>query len=131
MLHFGRVSKVKRGWSAARKIIVFALIKRKAQLKAMPILAHERSSVMPQIPTKAWKGLCRTQTNGKHTLHAIYTGTCNAVLGKAAKGKRPVGREHIHVLKACKSCPKTNFMLSAPVDAFALLGPRSLLFQVP
>ena len=49
----------------------------------------------------------------------------------SAKGKRPVGREHIHVLKAYKSCPKTNFMLSAPVDAFALLGPRSLLFQVP
>ena len=69
MLHFGRVSKVKRGWSAARKIIVFALIRRKAQLKAMPILAHERSSVMLQIPSKAWKGLCRTQTIGKHTLH--------------------------------------------------------------
>ena len=112
MLHFGRVSKVKRGWSAARKIIVFALAKRKAQLKAMPILVHERSSVMLQIPTKALKGLCRTQTNGKHSLNVIYTDTCNAVFGKAAKGKRPVGREHIHVLKACKSCPQTSFMLS-------------------
>ena len=73
MLHFGRVSKVKRGWSAARKIIVFVLTKRKAQLKAMPILAHERFPVMLQIPTKALKGLCRTQTNGKHTLNAIST----------------------------------------------------------
>jgi transposase len=50
---FGGARKGKRGWGAAGKVIVFGLVKRNGQVKAMPIAAHDRLSVMREIEAHA------------------------------------------------------------------------------
>ena len=46
----------KRGWGAAGKVIVFGIIKRNGQVKAMPIPAHDRVSIMREIDAHTREG---------------------------------------------------------------------------
>ncbi|MDO4795846.1 MAG: hypothetical protein Q4A28_07920 [Brachymonas sp.] len=67
---FGGARQGKRGWGAAGKVIVFGLIKRNGCVKAMPIPAHDRASVMRQIQAHAREGPCTTPLNGRRMPHS-------------------------------------------------------------
>lgn len=53
---FGGARKGKRGGGAAGKVIVFGLVKRNGRVKAMPIPAHDRLSVMCEIEAHTREG---------------------------------------------------------------------------
>lgn len=53
---FGGARKGKRGWGAAGKVIVFGIIKRNGQVKAMPIPLHDRASIMREIDAHTREG---------------------------------------------------------------------------
>jgi len=53
---FGGARPGKRGWGAAGKVIVFGIIKRNGQVKAMPIASHSREAVMRQIQAHTREG---------------------------------------------------------------------------
>lgn len=75
---FGAARKGKRGWGAAGKVIVFGLIKRNGCVKAMPIAAHDRVSVMQQIQahtregalyyTDEWQAYATLKLRGEHVV---------------------------------------------------------------
>lgn len=100
---FGGARKGKRGWGAAGKVIVFGLIKRNGCVKAMPIPAHDRASVMRQIQahtregalyyTDEWQAYATLRLRGEH------------VMIRKAKGC-PVGREHINGIEGFWSYAK-------------------------
>lgn len=100
---FGGARKGKRGWGAAGKVIVFGLIKRNGHVKAMPIAAHDRASVMQQIDahsregslyyTDQWQAYATLRLRGEH------------VMVRKEKG-RPVGRDHINGIEGFWSYAK-------------------------
>ncbi|MEL1262988.1 IS1595 family transposase [Pseudoxanthomonas putridarboris] len=100
---FGGSRKGKRGWGAAGKVIVFGLIKRNGQVKAMPIAAHDRASVMQQIDahsregslyyTDEWQAYATLRLRGEH------------VMIRKEKG-RPLGRDHINGIEGFWSYAK-------------------------
>ena len=73
-------------------MIVFGLVKRNGKVKAMPIAAHDRTSVMREIEahtregalyyTDEWQAYATLKLRGEH------------VMIRKEKGK-PVGRDHI------------------------------------
>lgn len=100
---FGGARKGKRGWGAAGKVIVFGLIKRNGCVKAMPIAAHDRLSVMREIEahtregalyyTDEWQAYATLKLRGEH------------VMIRKEKG-RPVGRGHINGIEGFWSYAK-------------------------
>ncbi len=100
---FGGARHGKRGWGAAGKVIVFGVVKRNGQVKAMPIEAHSRSAVMRQIQahtregslyyTDEWQAYATLRMRGEH------------VLIRKEKGK-PVGRDHINGIEGFWSYAK-------------------------
>lgn len=100
---FGGARKGKRGWGALGKVIVFGLIKRNGQVKAMPIAAHSRAAVMQQIDahtregslyyTDEWQAYATLRLRGEH------------VMIRKEKGK-PVGRDHINGIEGFWSYAK-------------------------
>ena len=100
---FGGARKGKRGWGAAGKVIVFGIIKRNGRVKAMPIPAHDRKSIMEKIDahtregalyyTDEWQAYATLKLRGEH------------VMIRKAKG-RPVGRDHINGIEGFWSYAK-------------------------
>ena len=100
---FGGARHGKRGWGAAGKVIVFGIVKRNGQVKAMPIAAHCRADVMRQIQahtregslyyTDEWQAYATLKMRGEH------------VLIRKEKGK-PVGRDHINGIEGFWSYAK-------------------------
>jgi hypothetical protein len=100
---FGGARKGKRGWGAAGKVIVFGIIKRNGQVKAMPIPAHDRVSIMREIDahtregalyyTDEWQAYATLKLRGEH------------VMIRKEKG-RPVGRDHINGIEGFWSYAK-------------------------
>jgi transposase len=100
---FGGARHGKRGWGAAGKVIVFGVVKRNGQVKAMPIAAHSRTEVMSQIQahtregslyyTDEWQAYATLRMRGEH------------VVIRKEKGK-PVGRDHINGIEGFWSYAK-------------------------
>jgi len=100
---FGGARKGKRGWGAGGKVIVFGLIKRNGKVKAIPIPAHDRVSVMRQIEahsregslyyTDEWQAYATLKLRGEH------------VMIRKEKG-RPLGRDHINGIEGFWSYAK-------------------------
>lgn len=100
---FGGARHGKRGWGAAGKVIVFGLIQRNGQVKAMPIAAHSQAEVMHQIQahtregslyyTDEWQAYATLKLRGEH------------VMIRKEKG-RPLGREHINGIEGFWSYAK-------------------------
>lgn len=100
---FGGARKGKRGWGAAGKVIVFGIIKRNGLVKAAPIPAHDRSSIMQVIQaqsregslyyTDEWQAYATLRLRGDH------------VVIRKEKG-RPVGRDHINGIEGFWSYAK-------------------------
>lgn len=100
---FGGIRHGKTGWGAAGKVIVFGIVKRNGQVKAMPIAAHDRDSVMQQIEahtregslyyTDRWQAYATLKLRGDH------------VMIRKEKGK-PVGRDHINGIEGFWSYAK-------------------------
>lgn len=49
-------------------MIVFGIIKRNGQVKAMPIATHDRNAVMQQIDAHTREARCTTPISGRSTL---------------------------------------------------------------
>jgi len=100
---FGGARKGKRGWGAAGKVIVFGIVKRNGVVKASPIPAHDRASVMQVIQahsregslyyTDEWQAYATLRLRGDH------------VIIRKEKG-RPVGRDHINGIEGFWSYAK-------------------------
>ena len=100
---FGGARKGKRGWGALGKVIVFGLVKRNGCVKAMPIAAHDRASVLSEIEahtregalyyTDEWQAYATLRLRGEH------------VMIRKEKG-RPVGRDHINGIEGFWSYAK-------------------------
>lgn len=100
---FGGARHGKRGWGAYGKVIVFGIIKRNGQVKALPIAAHGRAEVMRHIQahtregalsyTDEWQAYATLRMRGKR------------VVIRKAKGK-PVGRDHINGIEGFWSYAK-------------------------
>ncbi|WP_206098387.1 IS1595 family transposase [Oleiagrimonas sp. MCCC 1A03011] len=100
---FGGARKGKRGWGAAGKVIVFGLVKRNGQVKAMPIPVHDRVSIMREIEahthegalyyTDQWQAYATLKLRGEH------------VMIRKEKD-RPVGRAHINGIEGFWSYAK-------------------------
>lgn len=90
---FGGARHGRRGWGAAGKVIVFGIVQRNGQVKAMPIAAHSQAEVMRHIQahtregalfyTDQWQAYATLRMRGEH------------VVIRKEKGK-PEGREHIN-----------------------------------
>ena len=100
---FGGARKGKRGWGAAGKVIVFGIIKRNGQVKAMPIPLHDRASIMREIDAHTREGAL------------YYTAQCQAYATLKLRGEhvmirkekgRPVGRDHINGIEGFWSYAK-------------------------
>lgn len=93
----------KRGWGAAGKVIVFGIIKRNGLVKAAPIPAHDRASIMQVIQpqsregslyyTDEWQAYATLRLRGDH------------VVIRKEKG-RPVGHDHINGIEGFWSYAK-------------------------
>jgi transposase len=100
---FGGARPGKRGWGAAGKLIVFGLVKRNGEVKAVAIDARSRAAVMRQIQahsregslyyTDDWQAYATLKLRGEH------------VRIRKEKGK-PVGREHINGIEGFWSYAK-------------------------
>ena len=100
---FGGAPHGKRGWGAYGKVIVFGIIKRNGQVKAMPIAAHSRAEVMRHIQahtregalyyTDEWQAYATLRLRGEH------------VVIRKEKGQ-PVGRDHINGIEGFWSYAK-------------------------
>jgi transposase len=100
---FGGVRKGKRGWGAAGKVIVFGIIKRNGQVKALPVRSHSREAVMEHIQahtregslyyTDEWQAYATLRLRGDH------------VIIRKEKG-RPLGRDHINGIEGFWSYAK-------------------------
>ena len=100
---FGGARHGPRGWGALGKVIVFGIIKRNGQGKAMPIATHDRQAVMQQIDahtregslyyTDQWQAYATLKLRGDH------------VVIRKEKG-RPVGRDHINGIEGFWSYAK-------------------------
>lgn len=64
---FGSTRHGPRGRGALGKLIVFGIIKRNGEVKAMPIETHDRKAVMQQIDARTREARCTTPTNGRLT----------------------------------------------------------------
>jgi len=102
---FGGARKGKRGWGAAGKVIVFGLIKRNGQVKAMPIAAHDRVSVMQQIDAHSREG--SLYYTDQWQAHATLRLRGEHVMIRKQKG-RPVGRDHINGIEGFWSYAKNG-----------------------
>ncbi len=101
---FGGSRHGKRGWGAAGKVIVFGIIKRNGMVKASPIAAHDKVSVMGEIQahtrpgslyyTDDWQAYATLRMRGEH------------VVIRKEKG-RPKGRDHINGIEGFWSYAKT------------------------
>jgi transposase len=88
---------------AAGKVIVFGIVKRNGEVKAMPIAVHSQGEVMRQIEahtregslfyTEEWQAYATLKMRGDH------------VLIRKEKG-RPVGRDHINGIEGFWSYAK-------------------------
>ena len=75
---FGGARHGKRGWGAAGKIIVFGIVKRNGEVKAMPIQAHSGAAVWQEIIehtkpgslyyTDDWQAYASLRTRGEHVV---------------------------------------------------------------
>lgn len=100
---FGGARHGKRGWGAAGKVIVFGIVKRNGEVKAMPLPAHDRASVMQAIQahsregslyyTDEWQAYATLRLRGDH------------VVIRKEKG-RPLGRHHINGIEGFWSYAK-------------------------
>ncbi|RKH74528.1 IS1595 family transposase [Corallococcus sp. AB045] len=100
---FGGARKGKRGWGAAGKVIVFGIVKRNGTVKAQPIPAHDRASIMKVIQaesregslyyTDEWQAYATLRLRGDH------------VVIRKEKG-RPLGRDHINGIEGFWSYAK-------------------------
>ncbi len=81
---FGGVRPGKRGWGARGKVIVFGVIKRNGQVKAMPIAAHSRAAMMAEIQahtregslyyTDEWQAYATLRLRGDHVIIRKHKG---------------------------------------------------------
>jgi hypothetical protein len=62
---FGGACKGKRGWGAAGKVIVFGIVKRNGTVKAQPIPAHDRTSIINLIQAENRDVRSTMPTNGR------------------------------------------------------------------
>ena len=102
---FGGARHGKRGWGACGKVIVFGIIKRNGQGKALPIAAHSRAEVMRHIQAHTregalyypdeWQAYATLRMRGEH------------VVIRKAKGK-PVGRDPINGIEGFWSYAKNG-----------------------
>ena len=102
---FGGARHGKRGWGAAGKVIVFGIIKRNGRVKAMPIPAHDRLSIMHEIKahtregalyyTDEWQAYATLKLRGEH------------VMIRKEKG-RPVGATISTASKVSGAMPRTG-----------------------
>ena len=102
---FGRARKGKRGWGAAGKVLVFGVVQRNGLVKAQPIPAHDRVSVMRVIQaesregalyyTDEWQAYATLRLRGDH------------VVVRKQKG-RPLGRDHINGIEGFWSYAKNG-----------------------
>lgn len=100
---FGGARKGKRGWGAAGKVIVFGIVKRNGQVKAMPIAAHSGAEVLRCIQehttpgslyyTDEWQAYASLRLRGDH------------VAIRKERG-RPKGRDHINGIEGFWSYAK-------------------------
>lgn len=100
---FGGARKGKRGWGAAGKVLVFGIAKRNGLVKAQPIDARDRVSVLQVIEaqsregslyyTDQWQAYATLRMRGEH------------VIIRKQKG-RPVGRDHINGIEGFWSYAK-------------------------
>ncbi|GAB4292246.1 MAG: IS1595 family transposase [Thiohalomonadaceae bacterium] len=100
---FGGARHGKRGWGACGKVIVFGIVKRNGQVKALPIASHSRAEVMRHIKahtregalyyTDEWQAYATLKMRGEH------------VVIRKEKGK-PVGRDHINGIEGFWSYAK-------------------------
>jgi transposase len=100
---FGGARSGKRGWGAAGKVLVFGIAKRNGLVKAQPIDARNRVSVMRAIQahsregslyyTDEWQAYATLRMRGEH------------VIIRKEKG-RPSGRHHINGIEGFWSYAK-------------------------
>ena len=100
---FGGARKGKRGWGAAGKVMVFGIVKRNGLVKAQPIPARDKASVLRVIRaesregslyyTDEWQAYATLRLRGDH------------VVIRKEKG-RPVGRDHINGIEGFWSYAK-------------------------
>ena len=100
---FGGARKGKRGWGAAGKVIVFGIVKRNGEVKAVPVASHSRAAVMDHIQalsregslyyTDEWQAYATLKLRGDH------------VVIRKEKG-RPLGRDHINGIEGFWSYAK-------------------------
>lgn len=100
---FGGARHGKRGWGAAGKVIVFGIVKRNGEVRAMPIAAHNQAAIMREIQahtregslyyTDQWQAYATLRLRGDH------------VAIRKEKGK-PVGRDHINGIEGFWSYAK-------------------------
>jgi len=100
---FGGVRKGKRGRGAAGKVIVFGIVKRNGLVKAQPIPAHDRASIMAVSQTESREGSLY-YTDNWQTYAALRLRGDHVVIRKE-KGW-PVGRDHINGIESFWSYAK-------------------------
>jgi transposase len=100
---FGGHRPGKRGWGAAGKIIVFGILKRNGEVRATPIMARQKDTVLSLIAqqsspgslyyTDDWQAYASLRVRGKH------------VVVRKDRG-RPRGRDHINGIEGFWSYAK-------------------------
>jgi len=100
---FGGARKGKRGWGAAGKVLVFGLVKRNGEVRAMPIASRDRATIMRAIEAHTREGALY-YTDEWHA-YATLKLRGNHVRIRKEKG-RPAGRDHINGIEGFWSYAK-------------------------
>lgn len=100
---FGGARHGKRGWGACGKVIVFGIVKRNGQVKAMPIASHSRAEVMRQIQAHTREGTLYYPDEGQ--AYATLKMRGEHVVIRKEKGK-PLGRDPINGIEGFGSYAK-------------------------
>lgn len=100
---FGGARKGKRGWGAAGKVLVFGLVKRNGEVRAMPIASRDRVTIMRAIEAHTREGALY-YTDEWHA-YATLKLRGNHVRIRKEKG-RPAGRDHINGIEGFWSYAK-------------------------
>ncbi|HWO99065.1 MAG TPA: transposase [Methylococcus sp.] len=116
---FGGARHGKRGWGAYGKGIVFGMIKRNGQVKALPIAAHRRAEVMRHIQAPAREGAL--YYTDEWQAYATLRMRGEQVGIRKEKGK-PVGRDHLNGIEGFWSDAK-KLVVSLPWRAQQILPP--------
>lgn len=100
---FGGARKGKRGWGAAGKVLVFGLVKRNGEVRAMPVASRDRVTIMRVIEAHTREGALY-YTDEWHA-YATLKLRGNHVRIRKEKG-RPAGRDHINGIEGFWSYAK-------------------------